>query len=119
MCSLWRLRPGSRVALHLRSPLQETPEIAALSPDEGPELDEVDLLHFDATVGFHAPQQIRAAPRRQPVAASCVPEKAQQIAHEVSLQYSRKRRESGQARSSCSAVANSEVQQRGASFSLR
>lgn len=49
-------RGGMHVALHLRSPFQKSPEIRAFMPQELPEFDEPDLLHFYAAVGLDSPQ---------------------------------------------------------------
>jgi len=69
------------VAVHLRSPLQEMPEIVALPPHELPELQEADLGHLDPAIGFDPPQKIGAAPRGQTVASGGVPEEAEDVAH--------------------------------------
>jgi hypothetical protein len=72
---------GMDVMVHLTSPLQESPQALALSPEKLPEFKEADLRHFDAGVGLDAPEQIGAAPRGNPVAAGGVPEEAQHLSH--------------------------------------
>ena len=54
--------------------------MVALAPHEFPKLYEADLFHLHARVGLDAPQKVRAAPRSQVMAASGVPEKAQDVA---------------------------------------
>src|SRR5207253_6971134 len=70
-----------RVAVHLRGPLQEAPQISALPPDKSPKLEEVNLLHLDAAVGFHAPEKIGTAPGRKTVPAGGTPEETEYVAH--------------------------------------
>ena len=53
----------------------------ALGPEKLPELEKTDLGHFDAGVGFDAPQQVGTAPRRDPVTTRAIPEKAQHLVH--------------------------------------
>ena len=67
--------------LHFRSPLQKTPEAMTLPPDKLNKLEDSDLVHLDAGIGLHTPEKVRAAPGREVVPASCVPEKAEHIAH--------------------------------------
>jgi len=69
------------VAIHFSGPLQEAPEAGSLDPHKFPEFQESDLSHFDASEGFHSPQEIGAAPRGNAVAARGVPEEAQHWAH--------------------------------------
>jgi len=75
------LLTGVHEVLHLRRPLQKSPEVAALAPQEFPELDKTDLLHFQTAVGFNAPQEIGAAPRGKPVASACVPQESSYREH--------------------------------------
>jgi hypothetical protein len=42
-----------------------------------------DLVHLQTGISFHAPVQIGAAPRSQPMAACCVPEKSYEFTHVV------------------------------------
>lgn len=70
----FELRAG--VGFHLAGPVDEAGEVAAFAPREGPKFEESDLLHFDAGVGFHAPEQIGAAPRGQVMALGRAPEEA-------------------------------------------
>ena len=74
--------------IDLRRPLQKSPEAGSLRPEKFPELQESDLRHLDAGIGFNPPKQEGTAPRGNPVAASGVPEKAQHGAHADSLQAS-------------------------------
>ena len=74
---------------HFTSPQEKTPKIAALAPEEFPELQEPDLLHLDPAVGFNPPQQVWAAPWSQSMAASGIPQKSKHVAH--CIQYSRPR----------------------------
>ena len=69
------------VAVHFGGPFEEAPEVGALAPDELPELEEADLLHFDAAVGFDAPEQVGTAPGGEAVSASRVPEEAKDVPH--------------------------------------
>jgi hypothetical protein len=71
-----------RIVLHLGSPYQKSPQVDALPPQKLPELKEPNLLHFYAAVGLNAPKKIRAAPGREPVAASGVPHESQDVAHD-------------------------------------
>lgn len=41
--------------LHFHRPPQKTPEVSALAPEKLPELDESDLLHFQAAVSLNPP----------------------------------------------------------------
>ena len=82
----------------------------ALVPHELPEFQKTDLLHLHATVGFHPPQQIWAAPGGKAMAAAGVPQESQHVAHGSSIS---RRRE-------CLALARSEaggVISRGRTFS--
>src|ERR1700692_4686143 len=69
------------VPLNRSCPFQKAPQFAALSPHEFPEFHKADLGHLHACVGFDAPQQIGATPRRQAMAPGSIPEKAQLVAH--------------------------------------
>jgi len=69
--------------LHLSSPLQKTPQVAALPPGKLPELQEANLLHLYAAVGLNPPQQVGTAPRCQPMASCGIPEKAKDAEHGV------------------------------------
>ena len=71
--------------VHFARPLQKTPQIAALSPEKFPEFNKPDLLHLKAAVGLNAPEQIRASPRRQTMAASRVPHEAKDGEHGISF----------------------------------
>ena len=62
--------------LHLARPFEKTPQVAALAPEELPKFQEANLLHFQTAVGLNAPQQVWAAPRRQTVTTSGVPQEA-------------------------------------------
>ena len=53
----------------------------SFSQNEFPELQESNLLHLDAAVGFDSPEKIRAAPGRKPVTAGRVPEEAEHVEH--------------------------------------
>src|SRR5579862_4400547 len=53
----------------------------ALPPHEFPKLYKPDLSHLYPSVGFDAPQQVRAAPRGQAMAFGGVPEKTKLVAH--------------------------------------
>jgi|SRR5271157_2782559 len=75
------LRFDARVTLHLARPLEEAQKLFALTPRESEELQEADALHFYAGVGFNSPAEIGATPRREVMAASRVPQKAQDVAH--------------------------------------
>ena len=66
---------------HLAGPAQEAPEVAALAPHELPELEESDLLHFDAGVGLDAPEKIGAAPGGEAMSLGGIPEKADTVPH--------------------------------------
>ncbi len=55
--------------------------MGALPPQELPKFQKSDLLHLYATIGLNAPQQIGAAPGREPVAAGGVPHESQGVAH--------------------------------------
>jgi len=50
-------------------------------PHEGNELEKADFMHLDAGVGLEAPAQVRTPPRGQVVAASGIPEEAEDVAH--------------------------------------
>jgi len=73
------------VAIHLSRPLQKSPQAGALAPEKFPKLKESDLRHLDAAVGLDPPEQIRTAPRSEAMAFGGVPEKAEGMAHEGSL----------------------------------
>ena len=73
------------VALHFRSPLEKSPQIFALPPGKFPELQQSDLLHLHAAIGFDPPQQIGTAPGREMVSAGSIPQKPQHVAHSVIL----------------------------------
>src|SRR5438093_12579935 len=53
----------------------------SFSQNEFPELQESNLLHLDAAVGFDSPEKIRTAPRSKAVTASRVPEEAEHVQH--------------------------------------
>ena len=72
--------------VHFARPLQETPQIAAFSPEKFPELNKADLLHLQAAIGLNAPEQIRAAPGRQAMAASRVPHETEDGEHGISFE---------------------------------
>ena len=59
---------------HARRPPQISPQIRAPLPCESPEISEGDLVCVRPPVGLHAPSQIRAAPRRQSIAARETPQ---------------------------------------------
>lgn len=69
------------VAVHLTGPLQESPKIVAFAPHELPKLKKADLLHLHAGVGLNAPEQIWAAPRREPMSFGGIPQKTKPMAH--------------------------------------
>ena len=69
------------VALHLRSPFQESPQAVAFAPHKSPELEEADLLHLNAAVGFHSPAQVGTAPGRKAMAAAGPPNESQHGGH--------------------------------------
>src|SRR5438874_984097 len=78
---IFRFRP--RVAVHVRRPLQEAPQLVALLPHKAPELEEADLIGLESGVRLDPPFQVGTAPGREPVSARRVPEKAKQVAHEL------------------------------------
>ena len=59
--------------------------MGAFAPQELPEFKKTNLLDFDPAVGLDPPQQIRTAPWREMVAASRVPEEAENVAHDGML----------------------------------
>jgi hypothetical protein len=69
------------IAFHFSGPLQETPEFAALPPQELPEFYEADLFHLDAGISFDAPEKIRAPPRGQTMSPSGVPQEPEFVTH--------------------------------------
>lgn len=69
------------VPLHLRRPLEESPQISALAPGKFPELQKTDLLHLYSAVGLDSPKQVPAAPRSQVMTASSIPQKSHDINH--------------------------------------
>ena len=60
------------VTLHLSRPAEEAPEFVTLTPHEFPELQEADLRHLNAGVGFDAPEKIWATPGSKAMAAGGV-----------------------------------------------
>jgi hypothetical protein len=75
----------SGIVLHLYGPLEKPPKIPALVPEKFPEFQKADLLHLYATIGLDSPQQIGAAPRRQPVSACGIPHESKHVAHAHSI----------------------------------
>src|SRR5580692_5504904 len=75
------LRFGVGPSLHLARPLEKAPQVTALAPHEFPKFQKADLRHLHAGIGLNAPQQIGAPPRRQPMALSGIPKKANLVAH--------------------------------------
>lgn len=69
------------VAVHLSGPHQKSPKIVALAPHELPKFQKADLLHLDAGIGFDSPQEVGAAPGRETMAFSGIPEKTKPMAH--------------------------------------
>lgn len=69
------------VALDFACPSEEAPQVIALSPHKFPEFQEADLLHFDAGVGFDAPEQIGTAPRSEAMSLGGVPHEADAVPH--------------------------------------
>src|SRR4051794_36760955 len=72
---------GTRITIHLGGPFKEAHKFLTLSQQESPELKESDLVHLYAAIRFNTPAQIWAAPRGEMMAASCVPQEAQDVAH--------------------------------------
>src|SRR3954447_8078075 len=75
------LRPRMDVAFHLSSPFEKAPQLPPLAPQEFPKLQEPNLRHLYASVGFNAPKQIRTSPGCQPVSLRGIPQKPDLVAH--------------------------------------
>lgn len=81
-------RFGMGIAVHLGSPFQKAPQISALAPQKFPEFQKTDLGHLDTGVSLDAPEQVGAAPRREAMAFSRVPQKTKSVAHKNILTLS-------------------------------
>jgi hypothetical protein len=82
---IFGLRAG--VIVHGRGPLKEANHLAAFAPHDSPELEEADVLHLDARVGFKSPLEVRTTPRSEVVTAGGVPQEADDLEHISSLQF--------------------------------
>jgi len=67
--------------LHFRGPFQEPPKVVALPPEKFDEFEHADLVHFHAGIGFDPPQEIGAAPGREAMPASGIPEEPEHVTH--------------------------------------
>jgi len=74
---------GNRVGvmLHFCRPLQETPEIMALSPGKLSKLEQANLVHLHARIGLDPPQKIRAVPGSEMMPAGGIPKEAEDVTH--------------------------------------
>lgn len=77
-------RLDASVLSHFAGPAEKAQNLQPFAPGEAPEFDKADAVHPDPRIGFQTPAQVRAPPRRQMMAASCVPEKSQDVPHSYS-----------------------------------
>jgi len=68
---------ASALLLHPFGPSEESREIAAMLPQESPEIGEADPIGLNSPVSFHAPAQVWASPGTEAIAPGGAPEKAQ------------------------------------------
>ncbi len=81
------LRPASRspprLALNLPCPRKKAQQLPPRSPDERKDARRSQCIGPLAGIGLDPPAQIIASPRREPVASSCIPDKAQRLKHSL------------------------------------
>ncbi len=80
---IFRLHPGE--TFHICGPVQEPNEFALFSPQESKELEEANLMHFDAGIGLNSPTQVRTPPGGQMMAAGCIPKEPEDVPHTISI----------------------------------
>ena len=56
-------------------------ELMPLSPEESPEFEKADLVHFQTGVGFDSPAQVWTAPGRETMPAACDPNESKNFPH--------------------------------------
>ncbi len=69
--------------VHLTRPFEKAPEVGALVPDKLPKFQKTNIFHLYAAISFYAPQKIWTTPRREAMAASCIPPETKHGRHEL------------------------------------
>jgi len=83
------VRFDAGVVVHLCGPQEEAPHLSILMQHDSDDLRKSDFLHLHSGVGLKTPLDVGTAPGREAMAASCIPDKSDDVPHGLSLQVSR------------------------------